>query len=127
MRDNMLKLNNNKIEVMIIGKKQQLSKLDDNITVHIGSLVISPLESVFNFGFIMNSNFVTICHINKLSSTIYLMLKNIAHIRHCIDTDLTKIFVQALTTSKIDYSKALLSGTPDYQIRKLQRLMSMVC
>ena len=70
MRDNMLRLNDNKTEVMIIGTKQQLSKLDENITVHIGSLDISPTESVHNLGFIIDSNLTNISHINKLSSMI---------------------------------------------------------
>ena len=40
----MLKLIVVNTEVMVIGTIQQLSKLDDSITVHIGSPDISPLE-----------------------------------------------------------------------------------
>ena len=43
MRDRMLELNDGETEFMIIGMKQQLSKLDESITIHIRSSDISPL------------------------------------------------------------------------------------
>ena len=37
------------------------------------------------------------------------------------------MLIQALIMSKTDYYNALLSGTPDYQIRKVKTLAEMGC
>ena len=63
-------------------------------------------------------------HINKLCSTLYLTLKNIAKIRHKIDMDTTRILVQALVTSKLDYCNSLMLGSTEYNLAKLQRIQN---
>ena len=42
-------------------------------------------------------------HVNKLTSTVYLSLWNIARIQNHLDEDTTKIIIQALILSKLDY------------------------
>ena len=44
MRTNLLKLNDDKMEVMLIGTRQQLSKLPE-VTVKIGNESINPTEA----------------------------------------------------------------------------------
>ena len=54
MTQNLLKLNNDKMEFILMSTQQQLSKLD-NISLHIGSDTIKPTDHVRNLGFIMDS------------------------------------------------------------------------
>ena len=44
-----------------------------------------------------------------------------------LDQETTKILVQALILSKLDYCNSLLLGTPKYNIAKLQRIQNMSC
>ena len=68
MRNFTLKLNGDKTKFIIISMKQQLTNLDDNITICNRLSDISPSESVHNLGFIINNNLTNISHINKLST-----------------------------------------------------------
>ena len=63
-------------------------------------------------------------YVNKLCSILYLTLKNIAKIRHKIDMDSTRILVQALVTSKLDYCNSLMLGSTEYNLTKLQRIQN---
>ena len=45
MRTNLLKLNDDKMEVMLIGTRQQLCKLPE-VTVKIGNVSVNPTETV---------------------------------------------------------------------------------
>ena len=49
MRTNLLKLNDDKTEVMLIGTRQQPTKLPE-VTVKIGNESIKPAETVHNLG-----------------------------------------------------------------------------
>ena len=66
-------------------------------------------------------------HINKLTSSSFNTLRNISRVRCHLDQETTKILVQALILSKLDYCNSLLLGTPQYNIAKLQRIQNMSC
>ena len=113
MTQNLLKLNNNKMEFILMGTQQQLSKLD-NISLHIGSDTIKPTDHVRNLGFIMDSLLKNGSHINKITSSSYCKLCDIARIRPSLDTKTAQLIVQALVLSNIDYCNSLLAGSSWY-------------
>ena len=63
-------------------------------------------------------------HVNKLCSVGYLNLKNINEIRKCLNKDNTKICVNALVTSHLDYGNPLLYGISNKLMNKLQVLQN---
>ena len=55
MLDNKLKINDSKMECMMIGSKRSISKLTDlKITIQVGRETISPAKSVKNLGAILD-------------------------------------------------------------------------
>ena len=62
----MLKLNDDKTELIIFGTHQQLKKID-HITIKTGNENIVPIEHVRNLGFFMDKLCKNTMHINKLS------------------------------------------------------------
>ena len=61
---NMLKLNDDKTEMLIIRSKyRQIPQIHD---LHVGSSVITPASHVKNLGVIMDSNFTMEPHINNI-------------------------------------------------------------
>ena len=111
MTQNLLKLNSDKTEFILFGTQQQLSKVDD-ISVHIGSDTIKPTDHVRNLGFIMDSLLKNGSHVNKITSSCYCKLCDIARIRPSLDTKSSQLIVQALVLFNIDYCNSLLAGSP---------------
>ena len=86
MHVNLLKLNNSKIEVLLLGTRQQLD-IAGTIKVKIGEDEITSTLYARNVGVFFNSNIKWTIYINKMGSNIYITLKKIAHIRDLLTED----------------------------------------
>ena len=126
MTQNLLKLNSDKTEFILFGTRHQLSKVGD-ISIQIGSATIKPVNNVRNLGFVMDKLLKNGPHINKITSSCYCTLRNIAKIRPSLDTKSAQLITQALVTSHLDYCNTLLARSSKYQIDKLQRIQNMSC
>ena len=124
MRTNLLKLNDDKTKVMLIGTGQQLTKLPE-VTLKIGNESIKPAETVHNLGIYWNKTMTTTTHINRLSDQLFNTLQAINKIRHLLDNDTTKIVMQALIISKLDYCNSQYIGSMKKDLKKLQRIQNM--
>ena len=124
MRVNRLKLNDDKTEVIMLGTRSNLSKVE-NVTVKIGDDVIRPTKRVRNLGFHLSSNLSVREHISKVCSTAYLMLKKLNRVKHFIDIDTRSILSQALVMSKVDYCNSLFIGAPQKELQRLQSIQNM--
>ena len=128
MRTNLLKLNDNKTEFIMVGSKNNLLKANTrNTSVQIGNYFITCVDSVCDLGYIIDNEHTSMAHINKLTSTLLITIRQIARIRHLIDKETTKILMQALVLSKLDYCNSLLIGMSQYNLDKLQRIQNMSC
>ena len=85
------------------------------------------MDHVRNLGFIMDSLLKNGSHVNKITSSCYCKLRDIARIRPSLDNKSAQLIVQALVLSNIDYCNSLLAGSPQYQINKLQHIQNMSC
>ena len=122
---NLLKCDD-KTEFFIIGTQQQLQKID-HINICVGEDLISPVNMVHNFGFFMEEYLKNKDHMNRITSSTYNTLRKVHQSRLCLDIDTTKIIVQALVLSKLDYCNSLLLGSPEYKLDKLQGIQKMAC
>ena len=71
-----LKLNSNKMEFILFGTRQHLSKVDD-ISLHIGNDTVKPMSHVRNLGYVMDSLLKNGPHVNKITSSCYCKLHDI--------------------------------------------------
>ena len=124
MRTNLLKLNDDKMEVMLIGTRQQLSKLPE-VTVKIGNVSINPTETARNLGIYWNKTMTTTTHINRLSSQLFNTLQAINKIRHLLDNDTKNVVMQALIISRLDYCNSQDIGSTQKDLQKLQQVQNM--
>ena len=123
---NLLKLNDGKTEFIILGTQQQLQKIS-HISIQIGEDLVTPVDMVWNLGFFMDKYLKYKDHINRITSNTYNILRKIHQPRSLLDKHTTKIIVQALVLSKLDYCNSLLLGSPEYQMDKLQHIQNMTC
>ena len=126
MRYNFLKLNDSKTEFIVFGVHQQLSKVQD-IIVTLEDDAIHETPVVRNLGMFFNKELKHTAHVNRLTSSSFLCLQNVARIRHQLDTQTVKTIIQLLVISKLDYCNSILLGIPNYNIAKLQRIQNMAC
>ena len=124
MRTNLLKLNDEKMELIVLGTRQQLSKVDD-VTIMIGNDTILAVPSVQNLGIHFDKELKWVVHINHLTSNLYHLLRKVAHVWHFLNEEGTETIIQAHVLSKIDYCSSIYQGAPTYAINKLQRLQNM--
>ena len=101
---NDLLVNTSKTELLIV------SRLYTNFpSVIIDGRVIHPSASVFNLGVIFNRTLSFDAHISSISTYANFHLHRIGHIRkHCYKC-ITKLLINALVLSRIDYCGSLFS------------------
>ena len=123
---NLLKLNNGKTEFIILGNTATITKIS-HINIQIGKDLVTPVDMVCNLGFFMDKYLKNKDHINRITSSTYNILRKVHQSRSLLAKNITKIIVQALVLSKLDYCNSLLLGLPEYQMDKLQCIQNMAC
>ena len=120
MRTNLLKLNDDKTEFVLVGTRNKLVKVTPNIKIQIGDDIIGPTNTIRNLGYFWNCYMKDNHHENKLSSSLFLTLRNISRRHDLLETETTNILIQALVMSRIDYCNSVLLGASKYNLDKLQ-------
>ena len=123
MQSNMLKVNEEKTELLFISTKQQLSKWqlpsikfgEANVTY---SVIARNLGVTFDCLLNMDEFVNTICH------SVGFHLYNIWRIRDCLDMKTAEKVIHAVVSSKLDYCNSLLYGLSKLSLQKLQRIQN---
>ena len=105
---NMLKLNDNKTELMLVTSKRtkHLHNLPTLITI--GNAQIPFKQSVKNFGFTLDCHLTMNAHVSNISQKCYFELRCFASIRRFLTNAATATLVSAFVLSGIDYCMPLL-------------------
>ena len=125
MRTNLLNLNDEKTELIVLGTRQQLSKVGD-VTIMIGNDTIPAEPSARILGIHFDRELKWVVHINHLTPNLYHTLRKVAHVQHLLNEEATKTVIQALVF-KIDYCNSIYQGAPAYAVEKLQWTHNMGC
>ena len=118
-----LKLNEDKSEFMLIGTRQQLSKVRTD-SLMVGDTQVKSVSEARNLGVWFGSNFQFRSHINKACQSAFFSLHNILRIRKYLPFEAAKSLVQAFVISRIDYCNAVLYGLPAILVHRLQRVQN---
>ena len=123
MIEDRLMLNDDKTELMLIGTRQQLQKVNLN-DITVGDTVVEAKSVARNLGSWFDRNLDMSSHISKQCASAFYHLHNISRIRRFLSTDTTKALVHALVTSRLDYCNSLLYGLPASHLNKVQRVLN---
>ena len=121
MNNNLLKLNADKTEVIVFTPKR--IKVE-NLTVQVGNAVIKPTSHVRNLGALLDSHLDMEQHVNSISRSCYMQIRQIGQIRKYLTVDATKSLINSHVTSRLDYCNSLLSGSSKSILDKLQRVQN---
>ena len=123
MERNMLKLNDDKTELIVYTPKNR-QHLCKDVSVTIGDSIVTPKAHVKNLGVIFDQSLSMKKHINYVSKTCHYHHRNISRIRRYLTDEACKTMVQALVTSRLDHGNVLSHGLPNTTISVLQRVQN---
>ena len=123
MTDNLLKLNDDKTEIIVITSNEKLST-SLNISMNVGGHTISPKvkeeDLPKNLGIVFDSTCSPHLQIKKACTSINYQLYQIGKIRKYLDKSTTERLINASVTSRLDFCNSLLYGANKGEIHKLQ-------
>ncbi|KAI2642373.1 hypothetical protein H4Q32_026077 [Labeo rohita] len=119
MKEHHLQLNLAKTELLVFP-----ATLQNDFTIHLGTLTITPSSSARNLGVIFDNQLTFKDHIAKTARSCRFALHNIRKIRPFLTEQATQLLVQALVISRLDYCNALLAGLPSCTIKPLQMIQN---
>ena len=118
-----LKLNSDKTEFILIGTRQQLTKI--NIPhISVGDTEIRPSSVVRNLGSWFDNTLSMEVHVSNICKSSFYYLYNLRRIRKYLSPQSASILVHAFITSRLDYCNSLLYGMPENLVIKLQRIQN---
>ncbi|XP_062400145.1 uncharacterized protein LOC134089717 [Sardina pilchardus] len=123
MTQNYLKLNSSKTELLLVGSKSALTKMEP-ITICVDGSTIPCSKQVKSLGVILDNTISFNAHINTISRNAFFHLRNIARLRPTLTQQSAEVLVNAYVTSRLDYCNSILSGIPNKLLHRLQLIQN---
>ena len=124
MNNNMLKLNDDKTEVLLISSPYFQKFLQEDASILVDQTSVSRSKSARNIGVIFDDEMLLKEHIATVCKIAFFHLRNIGLIRKYLTSDSCATLVHSLVSSRIDYCNALLVNLPACLLAKLQRVLN---
>ena len=124
---NMLKLNDNKTELMLVTSKitNLITHLHSQPTsITIGNAQIPYRQSVNNLGLTLDCHLTMNVYSYNIARTCYFELRHLASILRFLTSTATATLVSAFVLSRIDYCSSLLFGSTHDVTSHLQRIQN---
>ena len=121
---NMLKLNDDKTELMLVTSKgtNHLHNLPTSITIGIAQVPFK--QSVKKLGLTLDCHLTMNAHVTNIARTCYFELRRLASIRRFLTSTATATLVSDFALSRIDYFHSLLFGSTHDVTYHLQRIQN---
>ena len=116
-----LQLNDDKTEILLIG---YVPGIDLPSSVRVGQSDISFSSAARNLGVIFDGKFALKEQVNKHCKLAYLEIRRIGSIRKYLSVEATRTLVSSLVLSRLDYCNALLAGSPQVFLNKIQSVIN---
>ena len=120
-----LKMNESKIEFMLLGSRQHLKKCTTNSLKALGEN-IKKSEVIRYLGGYLGSTLTFKQHIKTKCKSAMLNLLKIISIRKYLDKETATQLTASLCLSHLDYANGLLIGLSDCSIKLMQKVQNMV-
>ena len=123
MTKNMLKLNDDKTEIILLGPEARRNKVNIK-EIRVCDSLIPLSESVRDLGLVLDSDLSMIAHINLLVKNCNYFLRLLGKLRPFLTDSAARSCALALIMSRLDYCNSTLWGLPAIQLNRLQKLQN---
>ena len=121
---NMLKVNDNKTELMLVTSKRTKHFQGLSISITIGNALIPFKQSVKNLGLTLYCHLTMNAHVSNIARTCYFELCRLASIHRFMTSTAIATLVSAFVLSRIYYSNSLLFGSTFDATSHLQQIQN---
>ena len=121
---NDMQVNPDKTEIMIVGSRGQLKRLDGATSVLVGGVQLSWSQSVKIVGVTFDRSLNFDKHITEVCQTSAYHTRGLRHIRPYLSVAQAAQLGCAIVTSRLDYCNSILYGTSAGNISRLQRVQN---
>ena len=90
----------------------------------VGSVSVAPVDSVRDFGVLLNSDMSMDAHLTRLVSSCFGVLRQIRCIRRSLPREALSTLVTSFITSKIDNYNVALAGLPQRDLDRIQSVLN---
>ena len=119
-----LKLNEDKTECLIIGKKNDISNMRNIQNLSVNNTPMNVSKSVKNLGVLLDCSLTLKEQISKIVKISGYHLRNIAFVRKYLDECTVKKLVHNYIISRLDFCNSIYYGLPNYHMKKIQLIMN---
>ena len=123
MSSNMLKLNQDKTELIVFAPKHRVKHISD-FKLPFDGTILSDAKCVKNLGVFLDKTLSMDQQVSAVAKSCYHQIRNIGLIRPYITENACKTLVCSLVTSRLDYGNALLYNVNSSIIARLQRVQN---
>ncbi|CAB4017860.1 Hypothetical predicted protein [Paramuricea clavata] len=124
---NSLLINPEKTKFLLVGTRQLLNSLSDDMSLNFLNKTIVPVTSISDLGIILDRNLTYNEHITQLSSECMAKLCQINRVKHCFDQKTLIYIICAVVMGKLYYCSTVWSNTSSLNIKKLQAVQNFAC
>ena len=121
MNQNMLRLNDDKTELMFI-KPRNLTTSSEIFSISVGDESTTASPTAKNIGVYFDEHFLMLDQISHICSSAWGQLRRIGKIRPFLNSKSAEHVIHAFVTSRLDQNNSLLAMIPEYQLKKLKRI-----
>ena len=121
---NGLLLNEKKTQFIIIGSRQYVSEIGDNVRINFNSNIIEPMKTVKNLGVYFDRYMNFESHIDEIYKKVMGTLIYLNRIKESFEPSTRKIVVQSLALSFINYCLKVWGAASDTQLHRVQKLVN---
>ena len=120
MKENFLKLNDSKMEVLLLSKHSRSKDVTHIRTINIGNSSVNVMPQAKNIGCILDSNLTMEAQVVNVTRKCYANIHEIGHILPNLTKEAAEILINSQMTSKLDNFNAVVCGIPGPLMHKLQ-------
>ena len=123
---NSLLINPEKTRFLLVGTRQLLNLLPENISLNFLNNTVAPVTSVNDLGIALDSNLTYNKHITQLTWECMFKLCQINCVKHCFDRNMLIYIISATVIGKLYYCSTVWSNTSS-TIMKLEAVQNFAC
>ena len=123
MSSNHLKLNGDKTQFIWMGSCQRLMKIQQ-AALFVQGAELSPLSSVRDLGFIMDSKLTMSDHVSSVVRSCFFQLRQLRFVCHSLPAEARRSLIHCFISCRIDYCNANLYGISSVLLRRLQTVLN---